>query len=130
MPYSRTIAGIAGPLLAVVGAALLLNRHQIMTMAAEISRNLGLIYLSGMLLVAAGIAIVRVHNLWTGDWRLAVTLLGWLAVVGGAVRMLVPQLAEPLAASIAGRPIVPLVAGIVVALLGLFLSYKAYGPES
>ena len=34
----------------------------------------------------AGLAIVLVHNVWTFDWRVIITILGWLAVLGGIFR--------------------------------------------
>jgi hypothetical protein len=35
----------------------------------------------------AGLAIVRVHNLWRPDWTTLVTLSGWFLLVLGLVRM-------------------------------------------
>jgi hypothetical protein len=32
-----------------------------------------------------GMLIVALHNVWSADWRLLVTLLGWLTVIKGAV---------------------------------------------
>ena len=39
----------------------------------------------------AGLAIVLTHNVWVADWRVLITILGWLAAIGGAVRILAPQ---------------------------------------
>src|SRR5690242_14183385 len=33
------------------------------------------------LLFVAGLAIVRVHNVWVGGWPVLVTVLGWVAVL-------------------------------------------------
>jgi hypothetical protein len=42
-----------------------------------------LVLISGMLAFVAGLAIVRLHNHWAGDWRvLLVTILNWLLLVG------------------------------------------------
>ena len=50
-----------------------------------------LIYLSGMLTLTVGLAIVLSHNVWVGDWRLIITIFGWLGVGGGVFRILWPQ---------------------------------------
>ena len=43
----------------------------------------------------AGLAIVRAHNRWVAAWPVLVTVLGWLALIGGLCRMLFPiQLGE------------------------------------
>jgi hypothetical protein len=34
-----------------------------------------------------GLAIVLTHNIWTADWRVLITLFGWLSAIGGAVRL-------------------------------------------
>jgi hypothetical protein len=126
MATSKLIAGLMGPLLLAIGAALFINRDFFPSMALEMARNQGLIFLSGILSLLAGVAVVRVHNIWSGGWPVIVTVLGWLAVIGGLVRMWFPQLAEPIATSVttSGAPL--FVAGLVNLALGGFLTYKAY----
>ena len=50
-----------------------------------------LIFISGLFTLAAGLAIVLNHNVWTADWRVLITLLGWLGIIGGLIRILLPQ---------------------------------------
>ncbi len=130
MAHSRLIAGFIGPLLAAIGIAMLFNRGLFPAMIEQLAQNYGLIFLSGILSLLAGIAIVRVHNVWSGGWRVIVTVFGWLAIAGGLVRMWAPQLAAPIADTFAGNTTGFLIGGIVVLALGAFLSYKAYGPET
>jgi hypothetical protein len=79
-----------------------------------------------MLLFVAGLAIVRAHHHWRRDWSMLVTLLGWLALLGGLARILVPfQLADAMI-SLGDQPVVELYAAIVVLLAGVFLTYKGY----
>jgi hypothetical protein len=49
--------------------------------------------LSGLLSLLAGLAIVNLHNTWCADWRVIVTILGWLMTIGGVIRIIVPQVA-------------------------------------
>ena len=56
-------------------------------MAEEFLRSRALIYLSGLLTMTAGLAIVLTHNVWVADWPVLITMLGWLATIGGAVRI-------------------------------------------
>lgn len=130
MAPTKPIAGMIGPLALAIGVAMLVNRQAISGMAADVARNTGLIFLSGILLLLAGIAILRVHNVWSGGWPVLVTLIGWLAVVGGLFRMWMPQLAAPIADRLGADATLIMVAGIVQIALGAFLSYKAYGPSS
>jgi hypothetical protein len=127
---SKLIAGLIGPLLAALGCAMLVNREIFPVIIDQISHDYGLILLSGILLLLAGIAIVRVHNVWSGGWQVIVTILGWLAILGGLARMWMPQMAGPVANTFTGGPAALLVAGVVLIALGGFLSYKAYGPDT
>jgi uncharacterized membrane protein HdeD (DUF308 family) len=69
-------------------------------MAQQIGNDQGLIFVSGILLLVAGLAIVRVHNVWSGGWRVVVTVLGRLAVISGILRMLLPFWAASIASSL------------------------------
>jgi hypothetical protein len=76
MKTSKTIAGLIGPTLVAFAAAILLNLRAFHAVAQQVSRDPGLIFMSGILLFVAGLAIVRVHNIWAGGWPLLVTIFG------------------------------------------------------
>ena len=94
MAPTKLIAGLIGPVMAAMGIAMLLNRQAFPEMVSQFAQNYAIIFLSGALSLLAGIAIVRVHNVWTGGWPVIVTMLGWLAIVGGLARMWCPQQAS------------------------------------
>lgn len=125
MTTSRYIAGLMGPLFLVIGLSLLLNHAMFPVMVEQLSLNYAVVFLAGVVALVAGIAVVRAHNVWEGSWRVIVTILGWLAIVGGIVRMLFPDRAAEVAGGFATGG--PLWLGAVVTLaLGGFLTYKGY----
>ncbi len=65
MTTSKTIAGLIGPTLVAIAASMLLNIGSFPALAEQVSRDPALIFVSGILLFVAGLAIVRVHNRWT-----------------------------------------------------------------
>jgi len=89
MANSKTLAGLIGPTLIALAAALLINLGSISTLVESVSRDPALVLVSGVLSFVAGLAVVRVHNYWAGDWAVLVTILGWLLLVG-LVRILFP----------------------------------------
>ena len=95
-------------------------------MAEQVSRDPALIFLSGVLLFVAGLAIVRAHNIWTLDWPVLVTILGWLAIVGGLVRMLFPSRLAKIATDLGDRPGLIIGLSVAILLIGGFLSFKGY----
>ena len=124
MATMKMIAGLMGPTLLAIGIAMLVNARHFPEMAQQIGNDQGLIFVSGILLLVAGLAIV--HNVWSGGWRVVVTVLGWLAVISGILRMLLPFWAASIASNL-GQSSTPVIIGALVPLLvGAFLSYKAF----
>ena len=79
--------------------------------------------------VIAGLATVLAHNVWIGDWRLIITLFGWLCAIGGTIRIIYPQLAIAVGDSVYSHPVAPLIAGIAMLILGFVLVYCGYAEE-
>jgi len=85
MPTSRTIAAILGPMLAVLAASEALNLRIWSKPEPQV------VYLNGVLLLAAGLTIIRTHNVWAWRWPLLITVAGWLLAAAGLYRMFAPQ---------------------------------------
>jgi uncharacterized membrane protein HdeD (DUF308 family) len=129
MATTKMISGLMGPTLLAIGIAMLINAGHFPEMAKQIGNDPGLIFVSGVLLLVAGLAIVRVHNFWSGGWRVVVTVLGWLAVISGILRMFLPFWAASIASSL-GQSSTPVIIGALAPLLvGAFLSYKAFTTD-
>lgn len=126
MAMSKTIAGLIGPTLVALAAALFINIDSIPALVEPVSHDPALVLVSGVLSFVAGLAIVRVHNHWGGGWAIVVTILGWLLLVGGLIRMLFPVSLSGMAANLAKNTGLIAVEAIVLLAIGAFLSYKAY----
>lgn len=120
------IAGLAGPAFAAIGVGALINQRAMADMATQLAGNTALVFIAGLLSLVAGVAIVRAHNVWSGGWPVVVTVVGWLAIVGGLVRMWFPDMAAPIAASVTATPSLIMLAGVANLALGAFLTFKAY----
>jgi membrane protein CcdC involved in cytochrome C biogenesis len=120
------IARLLGPLLLAVGAGILINPSMFRTMGTEVVRSVTLVYLFGIMDLAAGLAIVLTHNVWLVSWRVLITLLGWLLIVRGAARVLLTEKVMVFGAkAFRNKQMVP-VSGAIVGILGLVLSYFGY----
>lgn len=124
---SQALARLIGPTLVAMAVSLLLNRSVMPELAHQISRDWGIIFMSGVLLLLAGIAIVDRHNVWHGGWPVAITLLGWLAIVGGLIRMLFFSQLADIAGRVVAHPQAILFPILALAALGAFLSLKGFG---
>ena len=122
------IARIIGPVFVVIGLSILLNEQIYAAIIIEAVHSPTLIYFSGLLSLPIGIAMLNVYRAWTADWRVAVTILGWLFLLGGILRILLPQTTAWLGNAIFSASAAIPVIGVIVLIIGGWLSFEGYRP--
>jgi hypothetical protein len=126
MDRSRFIAGLVGPVLVTVAVSLFVNQSHMAEMMDQFAKNWALVFIAGIMTLVAGLAIVQTHNVWNGGWPTVITVLGWLAVIGGVARIVLPREMADLGVRFAAHPRGAIVAAVIPFILGVFLSLKAY----
>jgi hypothetical protein len=134
MDRSVQLAKLIGPPFLAVGLGLLLNQKTYWDMTDEVLRHPSavsnmLIYLSGVLAMIVGLAVVNAHPSWTRDWRIVITIIGWLFLVVGILRIVLPDIVLTLGSTLYGSPTSLVIVAIVSLVLGGFLSFKGYWTE-
>src|SRR5689334_24809836 len=128
MQTSIFLARLIGPVMALVGISLLMNETAFRKMATEFLRSPALIFLSGMILMPAGLAVVLSHNVWVLNWPVIITLLGWIAVISGALRVFAPDRALEIGKkAIASKQIITVSAAFWL-VIGAALCYFGFRP--
>ena len=129
MATSKTIVALLGPTLIASAASIFLNLDAWPGMVDQAFHNPALVFMSGYPLFVAGLAIVYFHNWWKGGWPVVVTVLGWVAVLGGLLRILfLTRLAEIATRAVQTASVMP-IAAFLILVIGAFLSFKAYKRE-
>ncbi len=137
------LARLIGPIFVVVAIGVLANGAVYRGLSQEFVRSPALIYLSGLFAMAAGVAVLLNHNVWAADWRVLITLFGWLAAIGGvlitlfgwlaaiggAQRIIWPQATEAAVRWFLTNPTSLVVAGIIWLLIGGVLCFYGYRRE-
>ena len=126
VPVAILIARLIGPLFAALGLGMLLNATFYAAAVGEGAHSPVLIAIAGMATLVAGLAILNAHRAWTYDWRVLVTVIGWVFIVAGLIRLILPTLAETLAPAVYSGPAALMVAGVVVLIIGGILSFEGY----
>ncbi len=126
MDTSIFLARLIGPMMLAVGAGLLIDQRAFKEMAAEFLASRTLLFLSGFLTLLGGLAIVNTHNVWELGWPVIITIIGWLAVIGGTVRIVWPSVAKSVGNRMLERAEAITAAGGFNLLLGVFLCYMGY----
>ena len=126
MSTSLFLARLIGPVMLVVGLAVFANPRGFRDMAEEFMASRALMFLSGLLLLPAGLAIVLTHNFWTADWRVLITLLGWLIAIGGALRLFGPLFVVKAGHAMLNKPYFTSIAAAIWVVLGLLFCFFGY----
>ena len=95
----------------------------------ELLHDRPVMYLLGVLCVFAGLAMVLVHNVWSGGpAAVIVTLIGWLTLLKGIVLVALDplQTSRLYLAQLRFEQLYPLYA-LVTLLLGAYLCYAGFG---
>lgn len=117
MTNSRQLAQIMGPTLSVMTISEIIN-------LSIWERNIpSVTFLNGVLLFVGGIAIIRVHNFWVRSWAVLITLIAWLTLILGLLRMFFPTAKQ------GGENFPTYLLLTVLFVIGLFLTWKGYYPN-
>jgi uncharacterized membrane protein HdeD (DUF308 family) len=86
METSQFLAKLLGLYCVIVSGALLINRAAFQAFLRDEAKHPGFLLLSGFLALIVGLLIILSHNIWRG-WPILVTLIGYLALFKGIVRL-------------------------------------------
>ena len=126
MQNSIFLARLIGPVALAVAIALFINRRAFAAMAEEFLQSRALLYLSGFILMPAGMAIILTHNVWVLNWRVVVTVLGWMMAIGGAIRIVFPERTQAWGRGFMRHPMGGTIAGLIWLAFGAVLTFYGY----
>jgi hypothetical protein len=127
MALTIWISKLLGPVILVLSMPMIVSPNSLQETTRRFLADSPLVLVSGVLAMTAGLSIVNTHNVRVLDWPLIVTLFGWALVLGGATRIVAPRVVEHVGGGMMDRPTMTRLVGIFWALLGAFLTVKAYG---
>jgi hypothetical protein len=127
---SILLAKIMGPLFVIIGAGFFISLEHYRRLFADFAASPLSIYMAGTTALLAGLLIVTFHNDWEWRWPVIITVLGWLTLVVGAVRILAPKLVADRAARYSRNTSVVMTTAIALVVVGGVLSYFGYVPAA
>ncbi len=90
-PRTVFLAKLIGLFATIIAGAMVVNRDATMTAFVMLVRDPPTLWVTGMLAVAAGLALVLCHNVWSGGAAtVVVTLFGWLVLLKGIFVLALP----------------------------------------
>ena len=126
MELSIWLAKMIGVVYLILAFAILFNCRYYQKVYLDFFKESGLIFIVGLFTAVVGIAIVLAHNYWAASWEVMLTLFGWIALVKGALILLLPKQMYVLATSmLKGKGMVCFM-GIIPLAIGLAFGYFGF----
>jgi hypothetical protein len=111
----------------IVGVTMALNKTATVQMVTALVNDAPLLYVFGLTVTAAGLAIVIAHNRWSSLAAVLVSIVGWGALIKGLLFLFLPPSAAG-GITVWGVPYERFYYGdVVLALvLGCYLAYRGF----
>jgi hypothetical protein len=119
------VAGIAGPAFILIGIGFFASRAHYKSVYQNLRNETLAVFMTAVVVLSAGIAIVRAGNTWDTLPDIIVSLLGWLMILKGAVLAVMPPFAERTATRVMNAGLFTLI-GVVLLIVGIYLCAVAY----
>ncbi len=110
----------------VLGLFVAFNPARMRRIGREFLDSEALIFMSGVITLPVGLAIVATHNVWAADWRALITLIGWIAVIAGTARLALPAAMKKFGETMLEKPVMIAAPGALMAVMGGYLSWQGY----
>jgi len=126
MEISIFLAQFWGWLLVIVGLIFLLKKQMLEDELSRMFKNKDYVLLTGWLALILGLFTVILHNIWATDWRIVITIFGWISLIKGIARMGFPELPQKTASTFKNKPVLVQILLIICFFLGAWLIWMSY----
>ena len=125
METSIFLAKVIGLISVISTAAVMVRYKESLAFDEEAIKNPLFTYVSGFVFLILGVLLVVSHSVWTPDWRLVITILGWLVLLKGVGRIFFSNAVRRLIERKRNNRRF-LLGEIVVFMVGLYLLYYGF----
>ena len=126
MGVSIFLSRVFGLYLIIMCLAVLFRFKMFRAVYDEMVSSKGHVIFSGFLSLIIGILVVVSHSVFVWDWRLLITLLGYLTLIKGIWLLFFPESALKFKRSIMGNQSLYRIIVVIFLLIGIFLAYKGF----
>lgn len=126
MTLSLYLGRVFGIYFIIAGFLYLFRRDFLRKAAFQIFEMESLLVLTGLINILIGLLVILGHPVWVMHWETAITLLGYLILLKGLIRLFISQRIDKKIAlkMIKGDNLIYL--GIICLIIGFFLTYEGF----
>lgn len=117
-----------GPFLTVVPLAAAIRAPQMHSMLEDFAANPLWPWVVGAFVLLLGLVVVALHTSWANPPAAIVSAVGWLLIIRGVLLLAFPAAFMTAANAVIGTNAVWRIGYVLLALVGLYLSYVGWRP--
>jgi len=109
-----------------ISCLIFLLRKNLLEELFRLLEDKGFVILSGYLASLIGLVSIILHNFWVSNWRVIITIFGWVSLIKGITRLAFPEAPSKTAEKLRKNPALIQLLLIFGIILGVFLIWKSY----
>lgn len=119
------LATVIGWYMVTFGLLILLRSEHVKSVIADVMGQRGLFFILAVITLILGLLMVASHNVWVMAWPVAVTIICWLVLISGVLRLFMPD-AQKWGKSFSQEPMRLKIAAVVFLIYGGYLLFNVY----
>ncbi|WP_425170277.1 hypothetical protein [Legionella sp.] len=120
------LATVLGWYLVIMGIFLISRREIVISVMNDMVTRPGILLALAFITLIFGLLMVVSHNLWVMGWPVIITIISWLVLINGIIRLFYPAFVYQIWDELAAKPALFTITGIIALLIGLFLLVEVY----
>lgn len=124
-PTTVFIAQLMGPIGLAMGFGIFLSKNYYLKTYRNLENETLGVLIGGISALVIGILILLNHNTWSSGPEIAVSIIGWLALVKGILLLVFPKAVDAFGDKIATSGTIPYVGAVALAI-GAYLSWVGF----
>ncbi len=128
MDTSLFLAKVIGLVFLIFAISICIAKSQYQTVLKDLITHPALILLTGTFNLIIGVLIVVSHNIWELDWRILITLIGWLLLLRGIIWTTFPKIILTNVTRLSETQIFRIlyISAVVIFIIGIVLCYFGF----
>ncbi|KTC77892.1 hypothetical protein [Legionella brunensis] len=126
MDITIFLAKVIGWYFVIVSLCVLCRQDAAKSMLGDILGQRALMFFIAIVTLILGLMLVVSHNVWVMGWPVIITIIAWLVLIAGILRLVAPEAALRVGQWWLRNPHAFLIATVIYLLIGAYLLYKAY----
>lgn len=119
------LATVMGWYMVTFGCLLLFRDQHVKSVITDVIAQRGVFFLLGIITFLLGLLMVASHNVWVMGWEVSVTVVSWLVLIIGLMRLFLP-IEATMSMSFLHHPMRMKAVGIVLIIFGGYLLFHVY----